>query len=203
MNRSKAPDDDLLDLEERAERGVYRDWVEAGLALGEIRRRRLYRREHRTFANYVRDRFDLARSTANELVCAADVAADLAAHADIRLPQRHCHLLYRFPDPEDRVSLARRIQFLSVREAVKVVLAFAVPEFSLPTGMPPPPRHAQQTARRAWRFARELRKLSPHAIAIGFGSLDDKAQKEALDDLQNASAVLAEAAELVEQRFPR
>lgn len=179
-------------LEERAEQGVYRDWVEAGRALGEIRRRRLYRAHYSSFGEYARDRFDLARSTANELIAAADVAGDLSAHADIRLPQRHCHILYRFRDPETRVAVAQQIAGLTIREATALVLSLAVPEFRLPTGALPPPRHARQAARAAWDLARKLQKLNPPAVALGITSFSDAEQRKAADDLRKAAAMLEE-----------
>ena len=52
---------DRLHLERKVERAFY----EAGRALRELRDRRLYRNTHKTFENYVKDRFGFGRITAH------------------------------------------------------------------------------------------------------------------------------------------
>ena len=51
-------------LEKVIERGI-QQFLEVGMALSELRSKRLYRVTHPTFEAYVRDRFGLARSSAD------------------------------------------------------------------------------------------------------------------------------------------
>jgi hypothetical protein len=64
---------ELLSLERTVERGFYL----AGLALKQLRDRRLYRESYATFENYCRDRFDFTRATAYYLIGAASVVENL------------------------------------------------------------------------------------------------------------------------------
>jgi hypothetical protein len=63
-------------LEAIVERGIQK-FLEVGLALGELRARRLYRTTHPTFAEYVKDRFGLARSTVDGVIRSAQTAQSL------------------------------------------------------------------------------------------------------------------------------
>jgi hypothetical protein len=64
---------DLLQLERRVEKGFYM----AGVALIQIRDRKLYRQRHKTFEAYCRDRFDFTRVAAHYLMGAAEVVNNL------------------------------------------------------------------------------------------------------------------------------
>ena len=73
---------------DRAERTIARglkSFLEVGMALKEIRDKRLYRQHYRTFEEYCARRWDFSRPRAYELVAASEVVADLSAIADIRL----------------------------------------------------------------------------------------------------------------------
>jgi hypothetical protein len=73
---------------DRAERTIARglkSFLEVGLALKEIRDKRLYRHEYDTFEEYCIRRWELSRPRAYELCAASEVLADLSAIADIRL----------------------------------------------------------------------------------------------------------------------
>ena len=75
---------------DRAERKIARglkSFLEVGMALKEIRDKRLYRQEYDTFEEYCIRRWELSRPRAYELCAASEVVADLSAIADIRLPQ--------------------------------------------------------------------------------------------------------------------
>jgi hypothetical protein len=61
------------ELELVVERGL-EQFLEVGLALGELRAKRLYRMTHATFELYVKDRFGLARSSADQLIRSASTA---------------------------------------------------------------------------------------------------------------------------------
>jgi len=73
--------DDLTPEEERQrlfwERKVERAFYEAGTALKELRDRRLYRSTHKTFEEYVQDRFGMKRAHSYRLIDAAAVVDNL------------------------------------------------------------------------------------------------------------------------------
>lgn len=68
----------LADCEGIIRRGVA-TWREVGDALATIRDRRLYRETHATFDAYARDRWDIGRSRAYQLIAAADLATTCEA----------------------------------------------------------------------------------------------------------------------------
>jgi hypothetical protein len=73
---------------DRAERTIargLRSFLDVGMALKEIRDRRLYRQQYSTFEEYCARRWDFSRPRAYELCAASEVIADLSAIADIRL----------------------------------------------------------------------------------------------------------------------
>ena len=68
--------DDLAELEERAERGLFSDYEDAGHALREIRDDRRYRElGFDSWQHYCNQRLGIARQTASDVIRAADVAA--------------------------------------------------------------------------------------------------------------------------------
>ncbi len=72
----------------RAERTIakgLKSFLAVGMALKEIKVRRLYREHFATFEQYVVERWELSRPRAYELVAASEVVADLSAMADILL----------------------------------------------------------------------------------------------------------------------
>ncbi|GCL56385.1 hypothetical protein NIES3806_37450 [Microcystis aeruginosa NIES-3806] len=75
--------DDLTPEEERQrlfwERKVERAFYEAGTALKELRDRRLYRSTHKTFEEYVQDRFGMKQSRSYQLIEATGVVDNLLA----------------------------------------------------------------------------------------------------------------------------
>jgi hypothetical protein len=75
----------LRELEAVVDRGV-RTFVEVGLALGEIRDRRLYRETHATFEDYLRERWRMSRPRAYELMRGAQAVEVVSAMADIEPP---------------------------------------------------------------------------------------------------------------------
>ncbi len=64
---------DRYNLEKKVERAFY----QAGMALGELRDRRLYRSTHVTFEEYCRDRFDFTRRRPYQLIEAAQIYDNL------------------------------------------------------------------------------------------------------------------------------
>ena len=81
---SPAEADRLGELEQVVARGL-RTFVEVGNALAEIRDQRLYRVGHRTFEDYCRERWDLSRPYAYNLIDAAAVSA-IADTAGLPVP---------------------------------------------------------------------------------------------------------------------
>lgn len=65
---------DRLHLERKVERAFY----EAGMALMQLRDRRLYRSTHATFEEYCRDRFDYVRRRSYQLIDAAKIYNNLS-----------------------------------------------------------------------------------------------------------------------------
>ena len=65
---------DRLHLERKVERAFY----QAGMALMELRDRRLYRSTHATFEDYCRDRFDYVRRRSYQLIDAAKIYNNLS-----------------------------------------------------------------------------------------------------------------------------
>jgi hypothetical protein len=72
------------ELESVVEHGLD-EFLKVGNALADLRNKRLYRCEASTFAEYVRSRFNLARSTADQIIRSSQVAESLI-EAGIQLP---------------------------------------------------------------------------------------------------------------------
>jgi hypothetical protein len=100
---------DLLQLETRVERGFYI----AGLALKQIRDRKLYRQKYKTFEAYCKSRFDFTRTAARYLMGAAEVVDNLKCKQFVRI----------FPTKESQcrplLGLTPEIQSQVWLEAVK------------------------------------------------------------------------------------
>jgi len=92
----------------RAERMIakgLKSFLEVGLALKEIRDKRLYRQQHDTFAEYCAERWELSRPRAYQLCAASEVVADLSTNVDIRLLpeiEAQARPLTRLKEPEHR-----------------------------------------------------------------------------------------------------
>ncbi len=80
-------EDELADRH-RLEMRVERSFVDAGVSLRELRDRRLYRSTHRTFDDYVGDRFGYKRAYCYQLIEAAGVVENLSANCIQILPTR-------------------------------------------------------------------------------------------------------------------
>jgi hypothetical protein len=83
----------LADCEQRIERGL-KSFIDVGEALATIHNGHLYRRTHTTFEDYCRERWNLSRPRAYELMAAADVVSGM-------------------PDTEVQVSNARQANALA------------------------------------------------------------------------------------------
>jgi hypothetical protein len=67
-------------------------FFQVGFALLEIRRRRLYRAEFKSFEEYCRKRWEFNRSYAYRLIGAAKVCKQLSPIGDIPLPDNECQI---------------------------------------------------------------------------------------------------------------
>jgi hypothetical protein len=107
----------LQQLEKVIERGLD-SVLEMGLALKEIREKKLYREESKTFEDFVRDRWGMAKATAYDYLAFAEVSKNVGTS---RLPSvAHAHALAPFP-AADQKRLAREVMALPVREMRAVV----------------------------------------------------------------------------------
>jgi len=91
-----------FELAERTIAKGLKSFLEVGMALKEIRDKRLYRQQYDTFEEYCFQRWDVSRPRAYELCAASDVVANLSAIADIRvLPENEAQTrpLTRLKDP--------------------------------------------------------------------------------------------------------
>ncbi|MDJ0718690.1 MAG: hypothetical protein QNJ54_31435 [Prochloraceae cyanobacterium] len=70
----------------RLERQVERAFYQAGIALFQLRSRRLYRNEFNSFSEYTQARFNFGRQTANRLIAAAKVYDNLVPNGHLILP---------------------------------------------------------------------------------------------------------------------
>jgi hypothetical protein len=70
---TKAEADELAILEDIITRGMD-TFIEVGMALAEIRDRKLYKQTHTTFEQYLADRWDMSRSRAHRLIEAAKIS---------------------------------------------------------------------------------------------------------------------------------
>jgi hypothetical protein len=98
-------------------RSGFAEFMRVAEALSEIRRRRLYREYYVGFADYVRNEFALALSSANSIINSFDLAQDLIADG-VKLPQDTTPTVVRplamLPDSEGlRTSCWQFVQSLS------------------------------------------------------------------------------------------
>jgi len=89
----------LVELEETIQKNLTA-FYEVGFALMQIRDNRLYREIYGTFEEYCKEKWDISRPRAYELMKAAEVKDNLSATADI--PERHLRPLTRIKDPEQQ-----------------------------------------------------------------------------------------------------
>lgn len=95
----------LADCEAVIEAGLM-GFVEVGEALAGIRDARLYRQEHASFEDYVRERWGLSRPRAYRMVDAAKIAAALSPIGDIEPPANESQVRELAPLRDDPERLA-------------------------------------------------------------------------------------------------
>jgi hypothetical protein len=76
------PEPRLAELEAIVEKGLA-TFIEVGSALLEIRDSRLYHQTHKTFEDYCRERWEMSRQRAHQLIEASEVARNLSTVVDV------------------------------------------------------------------------------------------------------------------------
>jgi hypothetical protein len=133
-------DDAFEEAEQRARRGLFREYRETGEALRQLRdeHEAQWRPRYKTWTRYLNEDLGICRQTAACWIRAAEVAEDVSSRDDrLRLPVRHANLLGRFPDPDVRFELAKKIQHLSYTDATRLVIDFADQLVNTTTAVPP------------------------------------------------------------------
>lgn len=94
----------LEDLESKVSLGL-RKFYEAGMALMEIRDRKLYRSDYQTFDDYCQQRWGFKRGNAYQLIAAAEVVSTLSAVADILpISERQVRPLTKLPPQQQQAA---------------------------------------------------------------------------------------------------
>lgn len=108
-----------------------RDFIEVGRALADICKRRLYRRDHKSFETYCRDKWDLSRPYAYQLIDAAELAA---SHPEIT-SVRQARALSTVPSESRQVVVekAKKAGDLTAK-SIKDVAAVVAPKPVAATG---------------------------------------------------------------------
>jgi site-specific DNA-methyltransferase (adenine-specific) len=91
-------------------------FIEAGMALAEIRERRLYREEFGSFEEYVESRWGLGRIHAYRMINAARVARNLLPMGDTPKNERQARALTRLGPAEQRAAWARALETTDGRQ---------------------------------------------------------------------------------------
>ena len=122
-----------------------RAFVEVGLALCDVRDRRLYRATHQTFEDYCRDRWGIGRAHAYRLVAAAEVAEEMSPHGDTPTTEAQARALQRLTPPE-RAEVVRRVAAEGGFAAVTARRVVAVSREVAPPARAVRPRAARRAA---------------------------------------------------------
>lgn len=99
----------LAEHERTIEHGL-KSFVEVGVAFAHIRDGRLYRETHRTFEDYVRERWDRGRSYANRLIAAAGIVQELVPMGTTPTSERVARPLRELPSSEERLTAWKRAE---------------------------------------------------------------------------------------------
>jgi hypothetical protein len=178
-------------LEERAQRGMFRDYRDTGEALRQIRdeEQACWKADYGTWERYIRERWGISRQHANYFIQAAVVAADLSSRDDDPpLPLRHAALLYRFDDPDQRRSVAATIAPMSFAASTRYVTELVVGP-------------VERTRRKVKKEAsgqlhtlataiRIVDSLDVEMTAAAIGQLDVRRRKQLLRRIEHAGAKL-------------
>ena len=130
----------LGDCEQRIERGL-KTFIEVGSALAAIRDNRLYRATHESFETYCRERWNLSRPRAYELMTAAEVVSAMADTEQPPTNERQARELAKVPEPERAEVWAEAVERTDGKPTAAVVRQVAA-ERAEPTSSMPAPKPA-------------------------------------------------------------
>jgi hypothetical protein len=196
--RSSSADDGFREVEERAERGLFKDYCEAGEALRQLRdeKQEQWRPVYRTWTRYLNERLGICRQTAAYMIRAAEVAADLSSRDDtLRLPVRHAYLLARFPDSDVRLKLAIEIQHLTFAKAARLVIDFSEKLMNTTSKAAPKAGRGDERSEALAQLDAILRRcvaLDKAALAGAASRLDQARRRNLAQKAATAARVLTE-----------
>jgi hypothetical protein len=159
----------LDELEYRVQKGI-QTFLEVGVALAEIRDRKLYRATHDTFEDYVSARWAMSRSYAHRTIAAAEVVTMLPMGNIQPTSERQVRPLLKVP-PEDRAAAWERAQAIATDTGQPVTTAVveqAVGEIAPNTNIVKP-RDAldeYETARPRWGPGSRDAKATPQSCVV-------------------------------------
>jgi hypothetical protein len=213
-SRSSAEVEHLNMLEAIVRRGLDAD-LEVGNALAEINDTWLYRATHETFEAYVRDRWGISRTLAEELIQAAEAAAPAPAGVDSPAPTTSSQAGSLAPVRRDGTNRLTKVWEKARQEfGGEDVTAVEIHVTVHKRQQPPPPRpnpwpslqapngsRADEPLRRLrWLMAEASGTIAniAHQLETQASKLDDYARDQLLDDV----LVLDEDLDVVKALLP-
>jgi hypothetical protein len=148
---------DLVRLEKVIEGGL-QTFLEVGAALAEIRDRRLYRIEHKTFEAYCRDKWNIGRTYAHRLMASADTV-EMLPMGNKPTSERQVRPLTKLPKEKRAEAWQRAVEASPSGQPTTADVEAAVDEVVVvpDTGTP---RVVIDAAERIWAVAKgELDKI--------------------------------------------
>ena len=110
---------DFCLLEQRIKKGL-NTFIEVGVALMEIRERKLYRLRHERFQDYCRERWGIKRAHAYRLISAVEVLDNLSPTGDTPKTERQVRPLTTLTDPDDQRAAWQAASEAAASEGRKV-----------------------------------------------------------------------------------
>lgn len=178
----------LAECEAVIERGLA-TFVEVGEALRRIRDERLYRESHGTFEDYCRERWEMSRKRAYDLMAAEEVRALLSPIGDTPTNEAQARELAPLRDKPERMAEAWAEAQDTARENGRPVTAADVRAV-----VQPKPREAKaQTTLVAGivEKARHINELAPHLDLDVLQAISDEEKAEWKQQLYSARTVLS------------
>jgi len=146
---------DLTHLENIIERGLD-TFVEVGKALAEIRDRRLYRIEHKTFEAYCRDKWNMGRAYAHRLMVAAETV-EMLPMGDKPQSERQTRPLTKLPKEKRAEAWQKAVEASPTGQPTPKEVEAAVQSAEVtpkPEQSPVAPRVKIDAADRIWAVAK-------------------------------------------------
>jgi len=166
------PEEERLCVCETAIQTGWRGFVEAGLALEEIRDKRLYRNNFNSFEDYCAIRWDFKRTKADYLIAAARICRKIRELPDLPQPQRESQLRPLFALQPEHVTMAWQcaVQLGENRPVTARLVKNAIRFLQLPV-----PALAASLAPTSRPTKRELRRKLSEALDAMFTMITRKA----------------------------